>query len=216
LRYVLLSRLLELEPATLDFGDGVVSPVPVWQTRSPYQIYLLGTARFVLVGERTVTLVIPTLRQRELLAYLALSAQERDATWSHLVSVIYEARLSEDDTSEPLQARFYNDVRDMRKVVRESCEQAGLPYLDPIELTGPGKEKRYRLAATYEVVDISHLEQLSQRLKTLIAEGEAAAAAEVNTAAREVLAGSQQSFLDRQVPERRTVAWPATTTSATR
>jgi hypothetical protein len=161
-----------------------------------------------IYGSKTIEVPVHALRQRELLAYLALPARARETRWDDLISKMYEARLSEDETTETQQRNLYNDVKALRHLLEQACTDAELPYLNPIEVSGPRQNGLYRLADGYELVDIATLERLAQERTPLEQPTKPARdRARQRATYTTVLARCKEGFLGHQVPQQRTGVW---------
>ncbi len=180
--YVTLSTYLGIPPASLNYGDEPVSAAPAQEIAStalpqeetqhsdapetpcsPYQVFFFGQARMRVVGKKCAEISIKSWRQRALLAYLGLIAREKETQWEHLANSIYEEDFKEGN-NQRLQESLYSDVKALRKLVRDACSQARIPYIDPIEVTGRGRGARYRLAEAYEIVDLARFDHLVERM----------------------------------------------------
>jgi hypothetical protein len=144
---------------------------------------------------------------RELLAYLALPAREKDTSWDQVADHAYKAYTSKDD-ADKLQEMLHNDVKSLRKAVQDKCAEAGVDYINPIEVTGHGKGACYRLAEAYQVVDLARYEDLIERVEHL---QQVPLLPEDHRAFRkdyeEILAMIKKGFLGPHQPDRHVSNW---------
>jgi DNA-binding SARP family transcriptional activator len=215
--YVTLSAYLGIPPASLHYEDEITSTMPPQAEKpssevpespgAPYQVLLFGSARIQIVGETCVEVVIKSWRQRALLAYLALVAREKETQWEHLVNRLYE-KDGEGIDKERLQEDLYSDVKALRRLVRERCDQAGIPYIDPIEVSGRGRGARYRLAQAYQLVDLARFDRLMERLERIRQTStHTDDLLDLRAEYRAVLAAYAGGLLGQQVRENRIGTW---------
>jgi hypothetical protein len=174
--YVTLSNFMGMAPApgeSIEDEMMTVSALPTHtapQTTNPqawvpppYGLCLLGTVIF-RIGQLQGHVRNP--RQQELLAYLAQAARERPVVWTNVVTASYGVHLSEEDP-EVLRKKLDDDVKALRKLFERLCRQAGLPYINPIQVDGHGRGSTYRLADAYVVADIRRMEWLVEQLRRI-------------------------------------------------
>jgi hypothetical protein len=188
--YVFLSNYLALPPEpTIELGSGESYTLPTprreasrasssqnteehAQAHSPYAVLLLGGVRFRLRGTEAKEVPIKSQRVRETLAYLAVSDRERGCNRDEIVGAIHEKHeIGDEETADIDEADYFKkgceafayDVKVLRNLLREPCQQVQLPYVNPVE-ADRGNGAFHRLAEAYVVEDITRLEHLVEDL----------------------------------------------------
>ena len=210
--YVTLSNYLRipLAPAEEQEHTSQQASLPTASEAGPavatYTVTLFRKPRLLVKGTKTVEVPL-TLRQQEDLAYLGTVAREKKCSRDDLIAAIHEKRDEQRKVNSHRDALDY-DVRVLRRSVEAACQQAEVPYCDPVEVTGRGPGAFYRLASAYEVTDLAQFERMVERIAQLKRDPQAGQdVQEVRNSYESVLASYGEGFVGQQIQKEQIGSW---------